>query len=616
MKPYLWPIICTLTGLLSPPFALGQDKSVPAGEVNEQKIAQIQKLLDETLIETKDLQEKTPLTKFLVALESQLPKDKKIALYLDKEPFGADLPRIMQAEVWLLHFAKPGTTSLRSALHTLLKQLPKDVDVDYGIRADGIVLTRPHLAAHRWVYDVRDIVKEMPSLVADSSWLSSAGFQDIQPSDGPALLARLVSNSLELRPWETIEVLNGTRLALWATPARHEELGDLMRALHRLMDTAVVMNARLFEVDRAFYAKEVAPLFAKAKDGGERPTILSIDAVLFKKIAQMKAFLESEDTNIRPHRDAVFLSQQSVFRYVADLPPARQENDLPRVGPEKATSAATGTGLAGVSFRVRARVSPDRRYLRLRVSQDVAQLVGIDKTKTLDSSTGIEVQIEVPNLRKTTVTGTVQILDGNPILMPVDYRPREKGKEDKVWLLVARPFIWIQEEMLERLRDGENLTPQDIWDSDVQADDEAAPPVPAQRLPRDDDTKEILQAIITDVLTHPGRKQERELIGTRKKKMLALVDTGKLGWPKDFQPATHGYKLVQLKFDPFATRRRVLGIRLDKFDLKQKESDPNAPIEICLFDAGGTTIGGYWVSYTAKRVGMKWVVECFERLDP
>jgi hypothetical protein len=75
------------------------------------------------------------------------------------------------------------------------------------------------------------------------------------------------------------------------------------------------------------------------------------------------------------------------------------------------------------------------------------------------------------------------------------------------------------------------------------------------------------------------------------------------------------------KSDPFADRRRILGIRLDKFVLKQEKADVfDTPIEICLFNAGGTAngvvIGGCTVYYIPKRDGKKWTVECAGTLDP
>src|SRR5437879_3996457 len=98
--------IALLLPITVPGVALAQYKATKPGQIGKQKIAQIEKLLGEELIETIGYQEKMPLAKFLDALEDHLPKDKKIALRIDKEALGKDLAKLEQAEVRLAHFPK------------------------------------------------------------------------------------------------------------------------------------------------------------------------------------------------------------------------------------------------------------------------------------------------------------------------------------------------------------------------------------------------------------------------------------------------------------------------------------------------------------------------------
>src|SRR5262249_5700772 len=203
---------------------------------------------------------------------------------------------------------------------------------------------------------------------------------------------------------------------------------------------------------------------------------------------------------------------------------------------------------------------------------------------------------------KSTLAGTIKLADRHPILMPVEYRPTGKGKEDKVWLLLARPFIWIEEEVQERRQGGKEFSQNTVWESEIE---EEKPTQPEKRLALDDDTKEILQGVITDVLTNKEHQHERAFYGAEKDKTVTLVDSDKLGWPKALHPNTHGYKLVTVEFDPFVNGRRVLGIRLDKYDRKEKKPDLlGGPIQICLCNAGGTAngavIGGCLAWYSAK----------------
>jgi len=313
------------------------------------------------------------------------------------------------------------------------------------------------------VYDIGDVLPQIQSLLPDLKRLFGEPSRSPQSNDGAALLIGYLTNAVPLRSWETIQIQNGRKLAILASPTRHEEIDGLVRALHRLSDVAVVMNARLYEVDRAFFTKQVAPLFPQDKSVEERPALVPIDSTVLKAITQQKCLLKSEDNKIRPRQTASFLSQQSVVRFAAGPHPTNNDQALME------------TALTGVSFEVRPLVSPDRRYLRLQIGQQVVQVVGIDKVKTLDGPSGKEV--ERPNLRKASLTATIEIPDGLPILMPVAYRPPGKDNADKVWLLVARPFIWIEEEVQEIRKGGGNLTPQSVWDSEVPKEESPRPAI-------------------------------------------------------------------------------------------------------------------------------------------
>jgi hypothetical protein len=597
MKRNLLVSFLPLIVLWSAGIAVAQDNSLNPGGKDDERIGQIQQLLTATLIDTRDFPQQMPLAQSLTALEAKLPAGKKVSFRIDEGAFGKQLAQIAGATVKL---RGQRNVSLAAVLRLAMSQVSKVEEVDYGIRPDGVVITRPRLAAHSRTYDVRDVLNEMPWLLPSLKNNLADVFQNLEPTDEAGPLVRLVLNEVDLRPWETIDVLNGVKLVVLASPAHHEEIVNLLQALRRLADLEVVMNARLYEVDRAFVAKHVAPLFPVDAPPEERPRVVPIDKLLLEKITRQKLLLESEDVKIRPNQHASFLSRQSACRFAAGPRPDKEQRML------------TGTGLAGVSFEVLPLVSADRRYLRLQISQKIVQLAGIDKTKALDVTTGKDVEAESPNLRRTSVTGTVQVPDGNPILMPVDYRPPDKGSEDKVWLLVARPLIWIEEEVRERKKEGQEISPKSIWASEVQKDQERAS---AKPLPFNDQVKEILQAIVTDVLTDPDLKSTREFYGTAREKTLALVDEGDVGWPKEFRPETHGYKLVEVRRDPFVNQRRVLGIRIDKFDLAQKKAYlMNSPIHICIFNAGGSAngsvIGGCSVFYVPKRVGKHWTVEC------
>jgi hypothetical protein len=201
---------------------------------------------------------------------------------------------------------------------------------------------------------------------------------------------------------------------------------------------------------------------------------------------------------------------------------------------------------------------------------------------------------------------------------PVDYHPPGKENEDRIWVLLARPFIWIEGEVDYLRKEGKDLSPKAVWESFVLEEEK---PRRVRRLPLNDQTRDVLQAVVTDVLTNPALKDTREFYGTAQDRTFTLVDQEELGWPEGFRPETPGFRQVQWPPDPFVVRRRVLGIRLDKFDLgQQQEGLFNTPIEVCLCNAGGDAngpvIGCCSVYYSLKRVGERWTVQCCQILDP
>jgi hypothetical protein len=442
----------------------GGAAQAPAGK-DDEAVARVQRLLTETDLDLKGFPEKTTLARALAEVQARLPRDRRISIRLDEHAFGKDRDRLAEAPVTV-----PARTSstLADVLNRIVRQVPKGLQVDYGVRPNGVLLTRPRLAGYRMVYDVRDLVGRVPSLLPQLKRGVLAGqggdvYEGLTPDDGPAVLVRELVNDVDLRPWDSVEVLNQTGLVVHAAAPRQVEVVYLLAALRRLADVAVVMNARLYEVDRTVFDRQVVPLFS-GSGGGARPAVVAVEAPLYKEIKRQKVLLESEEVRIRPDVDTRFLSKQGMYRFVA----------APRRGPDGKPGVRTATGLEGVTFDVRARVSGDRRHVGLRITQHVTQLLGIDKSRVLDLSTEKEVEVEVPNLRKTTVTGDVRVPDTGAVLMPVEYQPPGKQGAGKVWMLVARPLIWIEEEVKAIRKQGGSVSAKGVWESGLPEDE---PPV-------------------------------------------------------------------------------------------------------------------------------------------
>jgi hypothetical protein len=598
-------LLWALAGLICVGPATAQDQGPDLERKTGERIVQVQKLLTKDIIAFKDFPDDMPFVKFLAAFESQLPEESKVWVRVDEEAFGKDWPTIAETRI---RFAACNAT-IRTALRKVISQVP--VEMDIAVRPAGIVLTRPQLTAHRMAYDVRDLVEQMPRLLPQLKKSLPDIVEPLPVGDAAGLLARFVLTEVGLQPWETVQVLNGTRLAVFAASGPQTDIAIRLDQLRWSLDNGVVVNARLYAVDRAFYSKRVAPLFAADKDSEARPVVMPIDEALFKEISGQRLVLKGDHARLPADQNAVFLSRLTVYRFVAQ-PPAEK-----RPAPVFAHPPPPATGLEGVSFEVHPLISPDRRYLRLRITQRAAQLSALEKAKVLDPATGKEVEVETPTVRKTCVSGTVQLPDQGGFLMPVLYQPSGKGNEDKVWVLVARPFIRIEEEV----KQGVNLDAEAIWAGEFPREEKPEAVKPDRRLPANAQVEQILRAIVTDVLTNPDLKSEREFYGTPADKTLALVDCKEFGWPKGFNPNTHGYHLVELNSDPFANQNRVLGIRIDKFDLKQGKIGPmDTPITVVVYNAGGSAngavLGGCQVSYVPKRVGKRWTVEAHGYFDP
>lgn len=560
--------------------------------------ARVREFFENTTLETRDLTKKMTLAQFLTAVEKKAANN-TFKIRFDADALGKALAPFAAATVECKGLGEKA--QLKYLVQIALTQAASQVgsELDYAIRRDGILITWPRLAAYKAVYDLRKIFGPNPLAVFDPRVVLPN--EDSRPNnDQDDLLRIALLTTLRLRPWESVELANGTKFVVNASTEKHGEFIDLVDQLRRLADLALVMNARVIEVDREFFNRHVAPLFVKGPDGGEPAAIALVPEALFNMLVDRKSLMVSEDIKFFRGRESVFLSRDAPIRSY------KTQND------------SGLKAIEGFSFKADFRVTADRRYVRLRISRQVDQLMGMKKDKVQVSGRD-EVEIGKPDVHRSTVAGTVQIPDGAAILMRCGYRPISESSKDSVWLMLARPYIWIDAEMNERGVKNIGEYSKRVWTEDFFKYDER--PTATEAAPLTDKSKEVLQAVLTDVLTNPRLKHVRDFYGMAGSTKLVLSNHGNIAWPKDFKPDSHGYELVESKPDPFANRPHVLGIRVGQFETEPPDAGQNDNyVEIEIFNAGGSAngvvAGTTHLLYSLVRVKNHWTVKLAGFSDP
>lgn len=569
-----------LSALATPPASWCQ----PVGpDTKPRSFEAIQNLLDESLIEVALFRQAMPLARFLDALERHLPEGKKLSLRIDVEAFGDRAAEV--AAVPVLLPGAPKKTTLRRALEVALAKLP--VAADYGIAAGAVAITTPDRAPHTAVYAIRDLVDEPRRALARPAATDGPRGLRADPVQAAARVVQTIVSTLEVPRGKraapappTIEILNGTRLVIRTTPARHAEIADVLAALRRLADLAVVLKAELYEVDDAFYQKlrtaKRIPLEEQERrflDG-----LPAADGALWKLLEKQALVLAGEEVKAD---DGLRVPVFSRRRAAVCLPSPAQL----RKG-EKGLQ----TILEGVSFHGEIQVSPDRRSVRLKLTERATEIQELRKVELrapglrgdqLPPAPAEEkVEAEIPFLKESTAAQVLEIPDGGSVLVPVAFRPPAAQAKGRWWVLSVTARIYIEEEE------------QQIRLGSLDA---------------------ILPAVVADVLTNPRLKAMRDFYGTPGDKRFALLNGDAWAWAAPFTADVPGHQQAA------ATRagKRLLGIRVDDY----REAAKGATgLNVTLVNAGGSAngaaVGGCTVRYTARPKDGGWVVELSDAPAP
>ncbi|MFN4261885.1 MAG: hypothetical protein ACK4RK_21605 [Gemmataceae bacterium] len=197
----------------------------------------------------------------------------------------------------------------------------------------------------------------------------------------------------------------------------------------------VIMKARLYEVDEAFYEKLLAQAKWHSKADIEQLEAKPAPAdSLFACLEKQKLLTAGKEVNIDPGKDGVLLTLSKEVNYL----PTPEQLQQGKKGPQ--------TIVEGFSFRVQVQISPDRRFVRATCVENSREIEGTEKVKVVVDHEGTEAVGEVVSLKEASLSQVRYIPDGGSLLLPLLSRPgeaRDKGR----WLVVQiDPRIYIEEE--------------------------------------------------------------------------------------------------------------------------------------------------------------------------
>lgn len=235
----------------------------------------------------------------------------------------------------------------------------------------------------------------------------------------------------------SITLHNGTRLEIKSTAGNHEQVKEFVQAMRRWNDVAVVLRSELCEIDAKFFQKTIKPKLA-----GTRPGLLVNDALLVQ-LRNEAAALQHNTLTIADRRETASFSWKKAILYVAK----------PHAGANKPADAFDVVS-PGLAFRTGVALTPDRRRVRLRITQEVTELVKMRKKTAMDAEMGKETTIEVPDLARSSTSATIRVDDGQWVLLPVRYLPEATKKKGRVLVMLVQPSIAVEEEEGIRKKGG------------------------------------------------------------------------------------------------------------------------------------------------------------------
>jgi hypothetical protein len=233
----------------------------------------------------------------------------------------------------------------------------------------------------------------------------------------------------------TIQAFNDTKLEIHTTAVLHAETVEYLNALRRNFDCAVDLNAILYEVDLGFYEKQLQPKLVKGRQGPAKPFASPVDEELAKKLQKQAILVKSSKVRIAEGKETQCFSLRKAITYISQ--------------PSPKGKVTFDTAFYGVRVKAAVAVAPDRRTVRVKLTQEVTDLVKIEK-ETMEGEGKKEYLLERPEFVESSSSATFKVEDGQLILLPLHCLPKTVNGKKRVKLLLIQPIIYIEEE--EKLR--------------------------------------------------------------------------------------------------------------------------------------------------------------------
>jgi hypothetical protein len=206
----------------------------------------------------------------------------------------------------------------------------------------------------------------------------------------------------------------------------------------------VVMKARLYEVDDAFYKTLVKARWRSRADLEElelqpqKP--LPAAESLVPLLEKQKPVLAGKEINIDPGKEGALLTSTRAVHFLPTPDQLRQGRKDPQTVHE------------GVSLRAQVHISADRRFVRAGFTEKSLEIEGVEKVNVSVDARETEAVGEIVFPKEASSSQIRDIPDGGSLLLPLQYRPRAAREKDR-WLVVkVEPRIYVEDE--EKVRRG------------------------------------------------------------------------------------------------------------------------------------------------------------------